>query len=64
MAPQGLALITIPITLAFCDSLVDQGSIYTVMFCCQLLEQKLLRLLRFRFGEVSPLLFNDKVRRE
>lgn len=52
IAPQGMALITIPITLPFEDDLVDQGKIYTVMFCCQLLETRLLRLLRFQFGEV------------
>lgn len=52
VAPQGVALITIPITLPFEDGLVAQGKIFTVMFCCQLLETRLLRLLRFKFGEV------------
>jgi hypothetical protein len=53
VAPQGMALITIPINLPFEDGLVDQGKIFTVVFCSTLLETRLMRILRFQFGEVS-----------
>jgi len=56
VAPQGMALITIPINLPFEDGLVDHGKILTVVLGSMLLETRLMRLLRFQFGEVSRLL--------
>lgn len=53
VAPQGMVLITIPANLPIEDGLVDQGKLYTITFCSQLLETRLLRILRFQFGEVS-----------
>ena len=55
VAPQGMVLITIPVNLPIEDGLVDQGKLFTVSFCSQLLETRLLKLLRFQFGEArSP----------
>ena len=53
VAPQGMVLITTPVNLPIEDGLVDQGKLYAVTFCSQLLETRLLRLLRFQFGEVE-----------
>ena len=53
VAPQGMVLITIPASLPFEDGLVDSAKMLTVTFCSQLLETRLLRSLRFQFGEVG-----------
>lgn len=52
VAPQGMVLITIPVNLPIQEGLVDQKKLYTTGFCSQLLETRLLRILRFQFGEV------------
>ena len=53
VAPQGMVLITIPVNLPIEDGLVDQSKLFTITFCSQLLETRLLRILRFQFGEVN-----------
>ena len=53
VAPQGMVLITIPMNLPIEDGLVDQSKLFTITFCSQLLETRLLRILRFQFGEVD-----------
>lgn len=50
--PQGMVLITIPVNLPFEDGLVCPGKMFAVTFCSQLLSTRLLRSLRFQFGEV------------
>ena len=56
IAPQGMVLITIPVNLPIQEGLVDQKKLYTTGFCSQLLETRLLRILRFQFGEVMKFL--------
>ena len=52
VAPQGVALITFPVSLPVEDGLPSHADQCKLTFCTQLLETKLLQLLRFKFGEV------------
>lgn len=54
IAPQGVALITVPVTIKIVDGLIDQEELFAVLFCSRLIETRLVRLLRFKHGEVSP----------
>ena len=56
IAPQGQALITVPVKLPIVDGLVEQGAMNKSIFCTRLLENRLLRVLRFQQGEVDLIL--------
>ena len=58
IAPQGQALITVPVSLPITEGRINQREIYACAFSARLLETRLLRILRFQRGEVSTSAIN------
>ena len=50
--PRTQALVTFPVEISLSSGLPNLEDTYWLTFACQLLQTKLLQIMRFRYGEV------------